>query len=126
MLEGNTLGRDTASARTTRRVQRPWNVQTLLARESGDLAIDRSATAAGPHREGEEPYPMMHGREKSDSAIVAGKPTNKAVPTAAEPVEPRAGAKGNASQQSTHRTQGRERVSQALERVRQAAQRKKE
>ena len=57
---------------------------------------------------------MMHGREKSDSAIVAGKPTNKAVPTAAEPMEPRAGAKGNASQQSTHRTQGRERVSQAL------------
>src|ERR1700731_4150069 len=53
---------------------------------------------------------MMRGREKSDSAIVAGKPTNKAVPTAAEPVEPRAGAKGNASQQSTHRTQGRERV----------------
>src|SRR5438034_7741034 len=48
----------------------------------------------------------MHGREKSDSAIVAGKPTNKAVPTAAEPVEPRAGTKGNASQQSTHRTPG--------------------
>jgi RNA-directed DNA polymerase len=70
---------------------------------------------------------MMHGREKSDSAIVAVKPTNKAVPTAAEPVEPRAGAKGNARRQSTHRTQGRERVAQALERVRQAArQRKKE
>src|SRR5258705_2344983 len=70
---------------------------------------------------------MMHGREKSDSAIVAMKPTNKAVPTAAEPVEPRAGAKGNARQQSTHRTQGRERVAQALERVRRAArQRKKE
>src|ERR1022692_4417639 len=70
---------------------------------------------------------MMHGREKSDSAIVAVKPTNKAVPTAAEPVAPRAGAKGNARQQSTHRTQGRERVAQALARVRQAArQRKKE
>src|SRR5512140_3706612 len=70
---------------------------------------------------------MMHGHEKSDSAVVAVKPTNKAVPTAAEPVEPRAGATGNASQQSTHRTQGRERVSQALERIRQAArQRKKE
>src|ERR1700736_712420 len=70
---------------------------------------------------------MMHGREKSDSAIVAVKPTNKAVPTAAEAVEPRAGAKGNARQQSTHRTQGRERVAQALGRVRQAArQRKKE
>ena len=50
---------------------------------------------------------MMHGREKSDSAIVAGKPTNKAVPTAAEPVEPRAGAKGNANQQSTDRAQNR-------------------
>jgi hypothetical protein len=64
---------------------------------------------------------MMNGRGKSDSAIVAGKPTNKAVPTAAEPVERRAGAKGNASQQSTHRTQRRVRVSQALERVRQVS-----
>src|SRR3977135_1320732 len=68
---------------------------------------------------------MMHGREKSDSAIVAVKPTNKAVPTAAEPAEPRAGTKGNARQQSTHRTQGRERVAQALERVRQAARQRK-
>jgi hypothetical protein len=59
---------------------------------------------------------MMHGREKSDSAIVAGKPTNKAEQSAAEPVERRAGATGNANQQSTHRTQSRERVSQALER----------
>src|SRR6266480_5307515 len=50
---------------------------------------------------------MMHGREKSDSAIVAGKPTNKAVSTAAEPVERRAEAKGNASQRSTRRTQSR-------------------
>ena len=63
---------------------------------------------------------MMHGREKSDSAIVAGKPTNKAVSTAAEPVERRAVAKGNASQQSTRRTQSRVSVSQALERIRQA------
>jgi len=53
--EGNTSGRVIASARTTRRGQRPWHVQTLLAREPGDLAIDRLATAAGPHREGEEP-----------------------------------------------------------------------
>src|SRR6266480_5362276 len=63
---------------------------------------------------------MMHGREKSDSAIVAGKLTNKAVSTAAEPVERRAEAKGNASQQSTRRTQSRVSVSQALERIRQA------
>ena len=70
---------------------------------------------------------MMHGREKSDSAIVAGKPTNKAEQSAAEPAEPRAEAKGNTSQQSTRRAQDRESVSQALERIRQAArQRKKE
>src|SRR5215467_9233614 len=64
---------------------------------------------------------MMHGRGKSDSAIVAVKPVNKAVPTAAELVEPRAGAKGNACQQSTCRAQDRVSVSQALERMRQAA-----
>ena len=55
IVEGNTSRRVSASARATRRGQRPWHVQTLLAREPGDLAIDRSATATGPHREGEEP-----------------------------------------------------------------------
>ena len=45
---------------------------------------------------------MMHGPEKSDPAIVAGKPTNKAERSAAELVEPRAGTKGNAYQQSMH------------------------
>ena len=70
---------------------------------------------------------MMHDPEKSDSAIVAVKPTNKAGRPAAESVERRPGTKGNADQQSTHRTQSRARVSQALDRVRQAArQRKKE
>jgi hypothetical protein len=53
--EGNTFGCASASIRATRRGQRPWHVRTLLAREPGDLATDRSATAAGPHREGEEP-----------------------------------------------------------------------
>src|SRR5437868_11814266 len=69
----------------------------------------------------------MHDPEKSDSGIVAMKPTNKAGRPVAEPVEPRPGTKGNAEQQSTLRTQGRERVTQALGRVRLAArQRKKE
>jgi hypothetical protein len=67
---------------------------------------------------------MMHGREKSDSAIVAGKPTNKAGQPAAEPVEPRAEAKGNASQQRTRRTQSRVSVSHALERIRQTGTKK--
>src|SRR6516225_11506171 len=70
---------------------------------------------------------MMNGGGKSDSAIVAGKPTNKAGQPAAESVEPSAEAEGNASQQSTRRAQDRESVSQALERIRQVArQRKKE
>ena len=68
----------------------------------------------GPQREGEEPSPLMHGHEKSDPAIVAVKPTNNARQLAAELVEPRAGAEGSASQQSTRRAQDRESVSQAL------------
>jgi|SRR6516164_4658112 len=59
---------------------------------------------------------MMHGCGKSDLAIVAVKPANNAEHpaeqsavevTAAEPVERRAEAKGNAGQQSTCRTQSR-------------------
>ena len=68
---------------------------------------------------------MMHDRGKSDSAIVAVKPTNNAGEPAAEPVEPRAGTKRNAGEQSTHRTQGRTRVTQALARVRKAAQQRR-
>jgi hypothetical protein len=60
---------------------------------------------------------MMHGHEKSDSAIVAVKPTNKALHSAAEPVEPE--TKGNVGQQSTRRTQSRISVSQVLACIRQ-------
>jgi retron-type reverse transcriptase len=70
---------------------------------------------------------MMYERGKSDSAVGATKPANKAERSAAELVEQRAGTKGNADQQSTRRAQDRESVSQALGRIRQAAkQRKKE
>src|SRR5262250_3259511 len=70
---------------------------------------------------------MMHGPEKSDPAIVAMKPANKAEQSAAESVERRAGTQGNADQQSTHRTQSRANVSQALERIRKVArERRKE
>ena len=80
---------------------------------------------------------MMHGPEKSDPAIVAGKPANKTAnvlaeqsageQAVAEPVERRAGTKGNADRQSTYQTQGWTSVSQALERIRKVArERKKE
>src|SRR6478672_5580682 len=71
---------------------------------------------------------MMHGHEKSRSAIVAVKPTNKAErsaaeqsaaeTTAAESVERRAETKGNVDQQRTRRTQRRISVSQMLARIR--------
>ena len=66
---------------------------------------------------------MMHGGEKSDLAIVAGKPPNKAGMPAAEP---RAGAKGNVAQRNTRRTQGRESLLQPLGRIREAAKRDKQ
>src|SRR6516225_2677786 len=78
---------------------------------------------------------MMHGHEKSDLAILAGKPANKAEQPApersaakliaAEPVERRAGTEGNAGQQSTRRTQSRVSVSQALDRIRKVARESK-
>src|SRR5215468_11903866 len=108
-----------------------------IAPEAGRSRVRPRSAEYGPHREGEEPKPMMHGHEKSDPVIVAMKPTNKAeqpfaeqspkVPTAAELVEPRTGTKGNANQQSTCRAQNRANVTQALERIRKVArERKKE
>ena len=68
---------------------------------------------------------MMDDHEKSDSVVVATKPTNKAGQPAAEPVERRTGTERNAVEGSMCRTQGRESVSQALDRVRQAVKRRK-
>ena len=65
--------------------------------------------------------PMMNERGKSDPAVVAAKLANKAERSAAEPVEPRAGTKGNANQQHPGRTQSRETVTQVLARIRQTA-----
>jgi Reverse transcriptase (RNA-dependent DNA polymerase) len=110
----------------------PAGVEEHITRERIVSELGRShdwpgQQRLGPHREGEEPKPMMHGRGKSDSAIVALKPANKAERSAAELGERRAGTKGNADQQSTGRAQNRATVTQALERIRQTArQRKKE
>src|SRR3974390_2974852 len=78
---------------------------------------------------------MMHGAEKSDPVIVAGKPANKAEQpggggSAGEQnggggAEARAGTKGNAGQQSRCRTQRRASLSQELERIRQVARKRR-
>ena len=72
---------------------------------------------------------MMYVHGKSRPGIVARKPANKAArsatepsvkePAAAESVERRPGAKGNADQHDTRRTQRRVSGSQTLERIRQ-------
>jgi len=64
---------------------------------------------------------MMHGQGKSDGPIVPGKPSNKPACAGAEGVEGRGAAKGNPQERTMLRTQGRARMQQALERVRQAA-----
>ena len=70
------------------------------------------------------PYPMVHGMKKSDEAGVPMKAANKGAKAPAELPEGRASTKGNSQDQSTYRTQGRGSVSQAVERIRQAATRK--
>jgi group II intron reverse transcriptase/maturase len=67
---------------------------------------------------------MMNGPGKSDRPIVPKKGPNKAERSVAEALEGRGLAKGNASQLTTSRTQGRiQDVPEGLARVRQAARR---
>ena len=66
---------------------------------------------------------MMHGHEKSDSPIGPAKLPNKAANGAAEAVEERGLAKGKTLERNRFRTQSRQILSSALERIRQAASR---
>jgi RNA-directed DNA polymerase len=64
---------------------------------------------------------MTNERGKSDSSVVPEKAPNKAGRPAAEALEGRGLAKGNSDESNTLRTQGRDGVPSALDRVRQAA-----
>src|SRR5256714_1300393 len=68
---------------------------------------------------------MKNGAKKSDSLIIPAKPANKAGHPAAEPMEGSSGTERNAELQSTVRTQSREAVSQAQDRIRGAVTRNK-
>ena len=80
-LEGNMCGTPRRGADAL-----PRSKATSRAKGShrnlGDLVSGRRRRVlcvyGGPHWEGEEPKPMMHGHEKSDLVIVAMKPANKA------------------------------------------------
>ncbi len=69
---------------------------------------------------------MTHGDGKSDTAVVPRKLPNKAAEPVAEAVEGRAVAKGKTLERNTLRTQSREGVPSALERIRQAARQQKQ
>ena len=97
IAEGNMCGPDMRGS-----IAQPWS-KTLsrtkgTSRNLGDLAFGRAEIRrTGPHREGDEPKPMMNGREKSDPATVAMKSTNETGQPAEEWMEPRAWTKGNAA-----------------------------
>ena len=67
----------------------------------------------------------MHEQEKSDRAVVAVKPANKAEGSVAEWVEPRARTEGNADHEGLLRTQCRDHGGPGLDRIRQAIRRDK-
>src|SRR5262245_51552300 len=68
---------------------------------------------------------MRHGHGQSDRPIVPAKPPNEAEPEAKEAVEGRGLAKGKTPERNMSRTQSRQSMSSALERIRQAARRDK-
>ena len=104
---------------------RPAGVEEQITRKRIASELGRSRVRSEQFRfwsasGRENRKPMMNERGKSDPAV-ATKLANKAERSVAEPVEPRAGTKGNANQQHSGRTQSRETVSQVLVRIRQTA-----
>ncbi len=108
-------------AEEPRAVVEPQHVQKHLTREPGDPVAARLRGQGGPRWEVSGRTPPMYGHGKSDRRVVPTKLPNKGHQRPAEAVEGSRLAKGNLSQQSMHRTQSRARMSQELERVRQAA-----
>ena len=66
---------------------------------------------------------MMNGLKKSDEAVRPVRAANKGARASAESPEERVSTKGNPERQSTRRTQRRASVTQAADRIRQAAER---
>ena len=112
------LHREMARCRGASRRLRPHARLYALHRDLGGLH-SAPAVEPVPQREG-EPKPEMNGVKKSDGAILPSKRANTGVQIPAESVEGRASTKGNPRSESTRRTQRRESVSQAAERIRQA------
>src|SRR4029077_19782943 len=73
LTEGNTDGRDSASAQTARRGRRHWHVRTLFAREPGDLMVgQRHMRAAQSGVSGLSGPSLTRKRLRSRSRGIAG------------------------------------------------------
>jgi hypothetical protein len=77
-VEGNIVRHRYARCPRSAGVEGPITSERNASEPERSHGRPQAAEPTGPHREGEEPKPMMHGHEKSDSAIVATKPPNKA------------------------------------------------
>jgi RNA-directed DNA polymerase len=105
------------------RSETPCTRGNFLDRNWEILGVPAEDGPAGRIGKAEGRTPMMHAPRKSDGPIIPGKSPNKGAPASAEAMEGRGPTKGNASQQTTLRTQSRAGVPQELERVREAATR---
>ena len=111
------VGRDPLGGGAQPKGERQPNAERPKDRQTPSPTLVRAGKAGGRN-------PAMHGHGKSDRPIRPAKLSNKAGQPAAETVEERCLAKENVDQQNTSQTQRWENgVSNALDRVRQAAHR---
>ena len=99
--------------------------ETPCARTGRSHWLPASDGVAGRNGKAQGRIPMTNDQRKSDRPVVPTKSPNKAEQPAAEAVEGRGLAKGNADEQNAPRTQCRISAPSALDRVREAATRNK-
>ena len=118
--EGN-IRRVVIARRRDPRGQRPRACTETPCTGTGRSRVHLRSRARS-YREVQGHTPMMHEHGKSDGSVVPAKPSNKAEQPAAERMEGRGPAKGNAASAKPRRTQGRESVPQVrCERIRRVA-----
>ena len=124
-------GRQHLNHRDGEMIQDPARSETLsmygnTLRENREIPCSSSGehvSSSGALCEVQGRETQMHGHGKSDGPTVPAKSPNKGSTAvhSAEEAEGRGPAKGNSIERSKFRTQGREDLSQALDRIRQAA-----
>ena len=94
-------------------------------RENRETPLASGSNMPDPLEKATSYETSMNAGGESDERVVPAKRPNNAEPSATEGVEGSCSTKGNTEEAHTHRKQGRERVSQGLDGVREAARRDK-